>query len=243
MWSQCRRHHFYRVSVVNLACRSNCYPCHAFLGQSLTSRCISTSEAYRDLPAELQPMSGKRQGSLFEKLSVIVHTRQGWVVEDASSQSYDYTIRCPQDGTQSKVEVKCSRLCWCKVRKAWYLTFYWVKPEEFDILNLGVMLPTGAALWKYDLSKNIFMSTSGKSTDTKGMVIRIRGSSRRVADSSESWSDAWVMDIRPKLSTAADLQAEFSFDKDWLGSFLTTPSRADMEYNHSSDPFSLLCGA
>eukprot|EP00971_Amphidinium_carterae_P232193 4607683-Amphidinium_carterae.1 len=49
------------------------------------------------------------------------------------------------------------------------------------------------------------------------------------------------MAIRPKLSTAADLQAELPWNHEvWHEQVWTEPSRSDMEYTHKDDPFRLL---
>eukprot|EP00971_Amphidinium_carterae_P293408 5825376-Amphidinium_carterae.1 len=154
---------------------------HGVSGQTLTIRVFSTREAYHDMPDELQKVGSARRGKLFEKLSMIVHERQGWLVEGTaggltvkghSRGAYraecDYMIRCPEDGTQLRVEVKSSSLLWNKGSKTWYLLFSGVKLDQLDVLMLGVLLPSGAALWEYDLRKEDYLYTTGKRTDTEG---------------------------------------------------------------------------
>eukprot|EP00971_Amphidinium_carterae_P221998 4407097-Amphidinium_carterae.1 len=154
-------------------------PRRSLMGQSLSSRHhVNTREAYQTIPTDLQRLSWHRQGLLFENLSRLEHARQGWVVEDAvgglsvagygrgvHSAEYDYTIRVHREGTPHKVEVKSSRLCWDRASKRWQVIFYGVKLEELNVLVLGVLLPSGAQLWKYDISCCNYMSTLGKSTD------------------------------------------------------------------------------
>eukprot|EP00971_Amphidinium_carterae_P212413 4215376-Amphidinium_carterae.1 len=52
---------------------------------------------------------------------------------------------------------------------------------------------------------------------------------------------SWMTDILPKLTAAADLQAEYPWHHEvWNGCAVPPPSRGDLEYDHENDPFKLM---
>ena len=89
-----------------------------------------------------------------------------------------------------RVEIKSARMAWNSTRRRWNVQFVRVKlpfgertESVFDDLYLVVLSPKGLHLIKHDLVTGV--STSGKSTEIDGHVIKMYGSTRTAC-----WKDA-----------------------------------------------------